>query len=181
MRSKYNKASIYTKANQLKIAKEGSDKMVIDTKHFGSIDINDEKIITFVEGIPGFPDQKKYILISDENENSPFCWLQCIDDPDLAFPLMNPLAVCPTYSPDVSTELIQSLGEPNPEDLLIYAILVVPEDITKMTVNLKAPVIIHTKTKKGLQIISDNEEYSVRHYVYEEIQKLQPIVEKGGE
>lgn len=146
--------------------------MTIQTKHFGELNIDENKIIIFPEGIPGFPDYKKYIFIFDEeDENSPFCWLQSIDDGSIAFALINPLKICPDYSPKVDNELIETLGEFNENELIVYAIVVVPEDITQMTANLKAPIIINSQTKIGMQVIAQNEEYEVKHKIFNDLQE----------
>ncbi|HQD50404.1 MAG TPA: flagellar assembly protein FliW [Defluviitaleaceae bacterium] len=144
--------------------------MILNTKHFGQIEIEEDKILTFEEGIPGFPDHKKYVLIFDEeDENSPFCWLQSLDDENIAFALLNPVKIYENYSPKVDDELIKCLGEFNENSLAIYCIVVIPEDYKKMTVNLKAPIVINTLTKKGMQVIAENEEYEIRHSVFKDL------------
>ena len=147
--------------------------MTIQTKHFGELNIDEGKIITFPEGIPGFPEHKKYIFIFDEeDENSPFCWLQSIDDGNIAFALINPLSIYPQYAPQVDEgTVLESLGEANPENLAVYAIVVVPEDITQMTANLKAPLIINTKTKLGMQVIAENDDYEVKYKIFNDLQE----------
>jgi flagellar assembly factor FliW len=147
--------------------------MLINTKHFGEIEINEEDIIIFEEGIPGIKGSTRYALLINSEQESPFFWLQSIDDKEVAFALVNPIAIYPDYSPKVDIEVVKKLGEPKEEDLIVSAIVVVPEDITKMTVNLKAPLVINRETQKGMQVIVDNEEYHIRHNLYEQIVKLQ--------
>lgn len=143
--------------------------MILNTKHFGQLEVQDDRILTFEEGIPGFPDYKKYMLIFDEeDEDSPFCWLQSVNEGNVAFALLNPLKVYDNYAPKVEEEMIKTLGEPNINDLVLYCIVVIPEDYKKMTVNLKAPIIINTKTKKGMQIVAENEEYKVKHCIFQD-------------
>jgi len=147
-------------------------KMILQTKHFGELNIDEGKVITFPEGIPGFPDHKRYVFIFDEeDENSPFCWLQSVDDGDIAFALVNPLKIYSDYSPEVDNEHTEALGEFSESDLIVYAIVVVPEDITQMTANLKAPIIINIKTKIGMQVIAQNEEYEVKHKIFNDLQE----------
>ncbi|HHW68376.1 MAG: flagellar assembly factor FliW [Epulopiscium sp.] len=146
--------------------------MILQTKHFGELNIDEGKVITFPEGIPGFPDHKRYVFIFDEeDENSPFCWLQSVDDGDIAFALVNPLKIYSDYSPEVDNEHTEALGEFSESDLIVYAIVVVPEDITQMTANLKAPIIINIKTKIGMQVIAQNEEYEVKHKIFNDLQE----------
>lgn len=144
--------------------------MEIKTRNFGKLEIDDSKIINFSEGIPGFDELKKYVMVLD-NEDSPFYWLQSIDEPEIAFVMIDVFKYMPVYNPVIEKEVIENLGEYNSEEILIYNIAVIPEDINKMSVNLKAPVVINTRTGKGIQAILNNEDYPIKHYLYEYIQK----------
>lgn len=153
--------------------------MLINTKHFGEIEINEEDIIIFEDGIPGIKGSNRYALLINSDQESPFFWFQSIDDAEVAFALVNPVAIYPDYAPKVDKEVVKKLGEPKEEDLIVCCIVVVPEDITKMTVNLKAPLVMNRETQKGMQVIVDNEEYQIRHNIYDQIVGLQQ--EKEGE
>lgn len=146
--------------------------MKIDTKCFGQIDIEEDKIIDFNSGLPGFPDNKKFIILSDEKDasvNSNFYWLQSVDDGQTAFAMLNTLAVIEDYSPVIDRDTMEDFKEVKEEDLLVYNIVVIPDDPTKMTVNLKAPVLINYVEKKGMQVVANNDEYSVKHYFLNEL------------
>ena len=136
--------------------------MKLNTKHFGEIDIDETRIIDFEEGLPGFPDDKQFILVDYEE---PFFWLQSVTDGENSFILVDACAVVPDYNPEVEEDKVISLGPYNAEDFLIYNIVVLPEDIRDMTVNLLAPVVINSATKKGKQVIVQNDKYSIRHYM----------------
>jgi len=136
--------------------------MKLNTRHFGEIEVEETKIIDFEEGLPGFPDDKRFILLENEE---PFCWLQSADDGGNAFILVDAFAVLPDYSPQVEREEFASLGEYRPDEYLIYNIVVLPEDINEMTVNLLAPILINSVTKKGRQVIAKNDDYGVRHFM----------------
>ena len=142
--------------------------MKLLTKNFGEIEYEEKDIIYFKDGLPGFLQDKKFVLIIEDPE-SPFTWLQSVDHKDLAFVLTQPTLFYKDYEPSVKDELMEQLGDIKDGDLQVYAVVVVPEDITKMSVNLRAPIIIHTKNKKAMQVIVDNEEYKVKHYIYEEL------------
>lgn len=144
--------------------------MKLLTKNFGEIKIDDKEIITFADGIPGFLDNKRFIMLSD-GEDSPFRFLQSIDNAELVFILIQPSSFYSDYLPNVPEDILKCLGEIREESLEVYAIVTLPEDITKMTANLKGPIIIHTKNKRGMQAIVSNPEYKVKHYVYEELSK----------
>ena len=136
--------------------------MKINTRHFGEIEVEESRIINFEEGLPGFPDDRQFVLLENED---PFCWLQSADDGDNAFILVDAFSVLSDYSPQVDKEEFAPLGEYSPDDFLVYNIVTLPEDVNEMTVNLLAPVVINSATKKGRQVIAKNEEYGVRHYL----------------
>jgi len=144
--------------------------MILKTRHFGELDINESDIIEFSRGIPGFETVKQFILINHEEENSPFKWLQSVDSPRLAFVLINPFAVKRDYEIELDDETLNELEIKNESDVEVYSIVVVPEDMNKMTMNLQAPVVINWRTRKGKQVILDTDRYGVRHYVLEELQ-----------
>lgn len=148
--------------------------MRVQTKWFGEIEVSDEKIITFEKGIIGFEDWKKYTLVYDaeKEEDVSIVWLQAADEPTLALPIMKPELVYETYDPIVEDEIINSLGE-NIKDaeLMVFCALTVPQDLTKMTINLKAPIIINVDTMKGVQLIADNSDYQVRYPIYDILKK----------
>lgn len=145
--------------------------MLLNTKHFSEIEINDDEIITFEGGLPGFESEDKLAFVKNPDEESPFLWLQSIKTADLAFVIINPVFFRKDYTVTIEDSLVSDLKIENPEDVLVYAIVVVPEEVSKITANLKAPLIINTKNKKGKQVILDTNEYHVRHYILEELQK----------
>jgi len=142
--------------------------MKLDTKHFGEISIEEEEIITFDEGLPGFWDSTRFVLLADQPSDL-FSWLQSVDDGDLVFALMDVTQVIPDYQPQIESELIEDLGDGT--SFVYYNIAVVPEDLKDLRVNLKAPVLINTNARKGRQVLASNEDYSVRHYIFEEMSK----------
>ena len=155
--------------------------MFVDTKWFGTIEISDEKIITFDKGIMGFEDHKKYTIVynSEREDARTIMWLQSIDEKNLAIPVMAPEIVCPDYDPIVEDELLKLIGDDiKNADLVVLVTLTVPQDLTKMTCNLKAPIIINADTLRGCQMIADNDEYVVKYPIYDIIKSAS---KKGGE
>ena len=144
----------------------------IDTRVFGKIAVEDDKIIRFDKGILGFPDLKDFTLIFDIDKGveSGIKWLQSIQEPGFAMPVMNPELVMAGYKPEFDIELLKPLGNNlDSENILMLVTVTVPKDITKMTVNLKAPIIISADNCKAVQLISDNEAYSVRYPIYDKL------------
>ena len=154
--------------------------MLIKTRYFGEIDVDDQKIIFFENGLIGFEDLKRFTLIynNESEESGTITWLQSLDEPLVALPALSPFCVMSDYNPVVEDEVLVKLGELNPDNTAIFLTLTVPSDITKMTTNLKAPIIINVDTKKGCQVIAENPEYVVKYNIYDVIQKMK---EKKGE
>ena len=119
--------------------------MRINTRVFGEVDIEESKIIRFPNGIIGFPDLVEFALIHDSEKEGAVAvrWLQSMQEPSFAMPVMDPLVIKPDYNPEVEDELLKPLGEWNPDDILVLVTMTVPSDITKMTVNLQAPIIVN--------------------------------------
>lgn len=146
--------------------------MIINTDLFGEIVVDKTKIITFESGLPAFPDEKSFVILTNEdNKEGVFFWLQSISNNSLTFALIDPFIIMPHYKPLFKEESITDLGEHREQDIYIYNIVSVPEEISNITANLKAPIIINIKNGKGKQVIVDNEEYSIRHNIFENLKK----------
>ncbi len=143
--------------------------MLIQTKYFGEIDLTEEKIITLERGLFGFEEFKRYTILYDcEKEGgSNISWFQSVDEPALALPVINPLLVKEDYNPVVEDELLSGIGEITEENLVILLTMTVPADIKEMSVNLKAPIIINADTRKGAQLIVENQDYEVKYKIYD--------------
>lgn len=152
--------------------------MVVKTKCFGEIEIGEEKIITFETGLFGFEEYKKYTILFDlEKEGKErISWLQSLEEPTLAFPMISPLAVKSDYNPSVSEGEIKALEPLTEENMAMFLILTVPGDITKMTANLKAPIVINSDTRVGAQVVADNSDYEVRYEVFSKLTSKEETV-----
>lgn len=148
--------------------------MVAETKFFGTIDIEDDKIIHFPMGIIGFENLKNFALIfdSEREERSKISWLQSMEEPLMVLPVINPIDIMDEYSPIIEDELTKIIGNPADADILIFVSMSIPSDITKMTANLKAPFIINTVDRKAMQVIVENQDYEIKHNVYDAIEKI---------
>ena len=142
--------------------------MNITTKVFGEITIDDDKIIHFPSGIIGFPGLTEFALIHDEEKGTgSIHWLQSMQEPAFAMPVMDPLLVMPEYNPEVDDELLKGIGEIVEDELLVLVTVTVPSDLTKMTVNLKGPIVINAAEKKACQVIVEGENYLVKYPIYD--------------
>lgn len=154
--------------------------MKLLTKHFGEIELSEDKLITFEEGIFGFESLKKFVLLYDNDvEENPFCWLQSAEDVEVALPLIKPMTWFLDYNPEVPNEAVGSIGELKAEDLDVYTVVVIPSDITQMTTNLKAPILVNIKTHKAIQAIANDDIYDLRVNLYNQIKAGQQAMEEG--
>lgn len=142
--------------------------MNITTKNFGEISIADDKIIKFPAGIIGFPDLTDFALIHDEEKGvGGIHWLQSMQESAFAMPVMDPLLVKEDYNPQVDDEILKPIGEIVPDELLVLVTVTVPSDLTKMSVNLRGPIVINAAEKKAVQVIIDGEEYPVKYPIFD--------------
>lgn len=141
--------------------------MLIETRDFGKMEIDEKDIITFVEPIFGFEDYHKYVLLEHEELNPHFVWLQSVEEPMICFVMANPSEVVPDYHVTLPAEAVETLGEGS---ALYFVLTVIRDPYYESTVNLKSPVVINTKTGKAIQVILE-EPYPIR----------QPLVQKEEE
>ena len=140
--------------------------MEIKTRIFGDVTISDDKMISFPNGIVGFPDLKDFALIHDEEQGDQagIRWMQSVQEPNFAMPVINPLVVKEDYDPLVDDELLAVIGKG--ENILGLTTITVPTDLSKMSVNLKAPFVINVDTRKAVQVVLEDD-LPVKFYVYE--------------
>lgn len=143
--------------------------MKINTKIFGEIEVAEDKVITFENGIIGFPELKRFSLLHDEEKGTEagIRFLQSLDEPGFAMPVMDPLLVKPDYDPQVNDELLATAGKISVENILVLVTVSVPADLTKMSVNLQGPFVINVEERKACQVIVENGDYPTKFPVYE--------------
>jgi len=152
--------------------------MQIDTVRFGTVEVDDKKLLVFDSGIPGLEEYQKYALLQFE-ESYPIIWLQAVDDGGVCLPVLDTFAVLTGYVFDIDDADVKELSLKGPEDLHVLSVLVIPDDLRGMTANLAAPIVINTGTGKAKQIILGGGEYNVRVPVFADICKL--IAKEGGD
>jgi flagellar assembly factor FliW len=152
--------------------------MKAKTRLFGEIDIEDDKIITLEKGMIGFPEMNHFALIHDEEkEKGSIMWLQSMDDPETAFPVMDPHRVKNDYNPSVNEKILSSLGKLTPENTFVLNTVTVPRKVEDFSMNLKAPIIINTDNTRAAHIIVEDD-YPVKFRLYEILHEKK---EKAGE
>ena len=138
--------------------------MKIDTRKFGRIEVDDKKIITMPEGLPGFPGFERFVLLEDE-KIAPFSWFQSVESPDLALIIMNPLLFKPSYRIDGLDAFVrtrESWKDTRVSDLLIYVVVNISRngEEQKITANLMGPLLINSRNNEAVQVVISDSSYS---------------------
>lgn len=139
--------------------------MKLKTKNFGEIEIDEKEIVKFEEGIPGFENQKKWVLLADDE--IPVQWLQAIEE-DIVLPIINPFGIKEDYAFEIPQKIVLDLKIEKQEDLWIFSVVTIPEDIKGIRANLQAPIVINIKEKLGKQLIL-SDQYEIRYEFYGKI------------
>lgn len=155
--------------------------MELETKHFGSIEIEDEKIISFPDGIPGFEENNRFILLQNPDEEIPFHWLQSTAHPELAFVVANPFLIRVDYDFQLPETAVNKLAIDQREDVQVFCIVRVPENMQEMTINLVAPLVINTQTRLGKQVVLEDGRYHTRHLVADELAESNRLLQAANE
>ncbi|OCS86804.1 flagellar assembly protein FliW [Caryophanon latum] len=139
--------------------------MNIETKFLGEVTIDEDAILTFTEGIPGFPNEKKFVLLPIEAD-VPLASFQSVETAEIGFLVAYPFAFKSDYSFDLSDADKELLQLEQENDVLVYGIVTLKETFQSSTINLLAPIVINKATKLGKQIIlQDNDKHPLRYPV----------------
>ncbi len=141
--------------------------MKIRTKPYGEMEISERQRIIFPHGIFGFEELREFALL--DAAQPPFYWLQSLQRVEIAFVLIDPRFFRPDYTPSVDPAELEEIEIGTPEDMLLFAIVTIPEDSSRMTANLQGPLLINRRTSIGRQSISTNPQWGVRHIILEEL------------
>ncbi len=116
---------------------------------------DDDHVLTFPDGLIGFEDCRRFVLINDE-DSQPFRWLVSIEDEELSFPLLNPTILIPQYK----------AGDRHNDEATVLVVASLNREIERSTVNLRSPVIIMNKSRTGKQVILEEDSYALRHPLF---------------
>jgi flagellar assembly factor FliW len=141
--------------------------MKVLSKPYGEIEVDERQKVRFPSGLFGFEALREFVLLDATQQ--PFYWLQSLEEPSVAFVLIDPLMFRPDYSPDAEPEEIAEIGVASPDDLLVLAIVTIPESQKGMTANLQGPLLINRRARLGRQSISTNPRWGTRHAILEEL------------
>jgi flagellar assembly factor FliW len=136
------------------------DAMIVQTSRFGPLEVDDQRLITFEQGMLGFPQQTKFALVQT-GENSGFYWLQAVDRPDLAFIVCDPRLFVTEYRAPIKAEELASIGLQSPDGAQVFVIVNKVDDM--LTGNLQGPLVVNVQTRAGRQLVLSDRRYSTRH------------------
>lgn len=132
---------------------------------FGSFEVRDESILTFPSGLVGFPEQQRYVILDHDTE-APFKWLQSVEEPSLAFVILDPALFHPDYHIDVPADALAEIRAGERDDLALVVILTIPsDDPGRITANLRGPLVLSHQTKLGKQLVL-SEDFPTRHPLF---------------
>ncbi len=133
---------------------------------FGTLEYDDQDLVTIEEGLIGFPECRSYLIIAT-NPEAPFRWLQSVDDPAIAFLVADPSRYVENYAPEVDDELAAELGlTAEAPAVLFTTVRIPPGKPREMTLNLAGPIVLNLTTRRGRQLVIDNEAYTMRYRVF---------------
>jgi flagellar assembly factor FliW len=144
--------------------------MKIATFRFGELKIPEENIIEFPKGIIGFEQFKKYVLLERE-DSDPFCWLQSLDDPNLAFVVINPAIFFRNYKIEIHSKELEDIQVSSLDRIEVFSIVTIPDDLARMSANLLGPLVINLDNNMAKQVVLVNSPYTIQHFIMDELSK----------
>ena len=138
----------------------------LTTPRFGEVVYTKDDLYRFPKGLVGLPSLQRFVMLTLD-ESGIFRCLQCVDDPACAFVVVDPILARADYRVPIDATAAEEIGLTDLADAVVLAIAVVPDDVTKMTVNLRGPLLINTRARTGLQLVHPDTEYGVRESLVE--------------
>ncbi len=141
--------------------------MLLKTRLFGEVNVKDEEVIHFTKPILGFDDSRQYLLLENESIFPTF-WLQSINDPNLAFPVVSPFSVDDNYSINLQNLDLEDINLKSSDEALVLTLMVVPQTLSSIRTNLRAPIIYNPEKRRAKQLILYDEKYPIHYYIMDD-------------
>ena len=137
-----------------------------ETARFGVVSYTNHDVVTFDDGLVGFPDLASFVLITHKDD-SPFRWMQSIDQGDVAFLVVDPSHYVEGYAPEIPESEVESVGIKEETPRLVYTIVSIPPGKPdEMTINLAGPIVVNLENGRARQIVIEDECYPIKHKVF---------------
>lgn len=144
--------------------------MVINTSRFGQVAIKEEDVLVFNEGLLGFVELKKFVLLDDYNDEI-FAWLQSCEAPHIAFPVLEPELFTTNFNFNLTKGDLDALKMTEIKGARYFCIVSIPDDPTQMTANLKAPVVINVAQRLARQCVLQDNHLAIREPIFAKLQQ----------
>lgn len=144
--------------------------MIIKTTRFGQVQIEESDVIHFSEGILGFSDLTKFVILDDPNDDI-FAWLQSCEAGAVAFPVLEPELFTESYKINLAKADIEALKLPDATNARLFSIITIPDDPTQMTANLKAPIVINLENRFARQCVLQDNNLAIREPIFAKLQQ----------
>lgn len=142
--------------------------MEINTRDFGVVEVDEDAVYEFDDGLYGFEDTKRFAIFKRDFEDISFLNLQAVDSIVPCFLVFEPWDLHPDYRPVLSKEDLELCQAGNIEDLVFLVIATVPASIGDLSINLKSPVVLNPKIRKARQVILQNPDYAVKYFPFKQ-------------
>lgn len=144
--------------------------MIIHTSRFGAVSLNAEDVIHFPEGLLGFNELRRFVLLDDPSDEI-FAWLQSCEEPGIAFPLLEPELFTPTYLVQLTKHDMEILNLQTAAGIRCFTIITIPQDPTLMTANMKAPIVINVHKRLARQCVLQDNSLQIREPIFTKLQQ----------
>jgi flagellar assembly factor FliW len=144
--------------------------MIISTSRFGQVELKPEDVLTFQEGLLGFADLRKFVLLDDPSDEI-FAWLQSCEAPQIAFPVLEPELFAPQYKVTLTKGDLEALKLSAQDKARYFSIVTIPDDPTMMTANLKAPVVVNVAERTARQCVLQDNNLAIREPIFTKLQQ----------
>ena len=152
-----------------------NDTLLFDTTRFGTVGYTEADVVLFNDGLVGFPEHKRYLLLCHKAD-SPFRWLQSLEEPQLAFLITDPANWILTYAPVVDEESAAQLGLVESAPRLVFVTVTIPAGKPdEMTFNLAGPIVIDLESRNGMQLVLQDETYTTKHRVFPQANRVSAV------
>ncbi|MBS1707986.1 MAG: flagellar assembly protein FliW [Armatimonadetes bacterium] len=142
----------------------------VQTSRFGLVPYTPDDVVSFAEGLLGFPTLRDYVLVNHKDD-SPFRWLQSVEDGTTAFLVVEPGHYVNDFSPEMPRKEAEKIDADAETPLLVYTIVTIPRGRPNdMTINLAGPIVINAANGKAVQVVFEGDTYPIRHRVFAESQ-----------
>ncbi|MCS7236622.1 MAG: flagellar assembly protein FliW [Armatimonadota bacterium] len=138
--------------------------MEVRTRHWGVVEVAEDRVVHFPEGIPGFPHSRNFALLGEPG--GLFLWLQSVDEPDVVLPVADPFTLFRGYEVPLDQEDVEALSVASPQEVAVLVVVTVRSDPLEATANLAAPILVNTARRLGRQKVLADSAYSVRHPLF---------------